>query len=70
MESFLFTPSKVKSNSKMLVLILFHIKKYQILVSDKYQNNDTVAKEAIIMWVGKQMKKRKTPKMATIYPAT
>ena len=54
----------------MLVLILFYIKKSQILVSDKYQNNDTVAKEAIIIWVGKQMKKRKTPKMATIYPAT
>ena len=41
-----------------------------MLVSDKYQNNDTVAKEAIRIWVGKQMKKRKPPKMGTIYPAT
>lgn len=54
----------------MHVLILFYIKMSQISVSDKYHNNDTVAKEAIIIWVGKQMKKRKNPKMATIYPAT
>ena len=54
----------------MHVLILFYIKKSQILVSDKYQNNDTVAKEAIRIWVGKQRKKRKNSKMATIYPAT
>lgn len=70
MEIFVFPPSKVKFSSKMHVLILFYIKMSQISVSDKYHNNDTVAMEAIIIWVGKQMKKRKNPKMATIYSAT